>query len=732
MTQHTHDTARRRPMTAAAFTLTEVMIALAITALLLVGISRIFAITSATIGNGQALATSMRQQKAIAQTLGNDIGGIGPDIANPSAESGMLPLVNTADETYSMPFMQISNFRVATYLSASDRRSDVVAAVNATPPSTAAAYSSAYRARSLAIRGTDLNKDGLENATSTAVPGGETEPLYFYGYRNFRCDTLSFFSRGNFKSQTGSGAELASGVTSNESYVWYGHLRVYNGEPSGLDAAASYGTPGDEFTPSTFTKNGVTAYSPNLNQQYANDFRLGRMQSLLVEPEFPSGTNFVDQSVVGTNTTPNNAGAVRSMAVLKGHDPSQPVMFVRRNWFSPTYRDPYLPPPSSPVRPSSMPLSFSSPVMSYIGSAVPPQNSQVYGDDLTTLSSPAKSSPYPLTAFHARTDIVAASLRRLNERMRFLQNNDIKSPLTGNQALWWEDLPTGWTQRYFVNPFPRASQNYNPADPNAAAALPINSKSVSQRQNLLADSCSQFIVEFAGDFVTQDNLGTPDYTRPPQPDGVLDFYVDASGLRHTRFYGLPRDVDGDRSIPGYNDVRRINSPDIIPVADFQTKFKDPSIPGNSVYYTRQTPNLRPPTRAAGISDEAFERSFGPSYFVFERSLPPSASVPTGSPGVLETTPPTATDYSRVTVEPTGASRASPGDSGYECLWDPVNAAKAYPVVVNGVTRNAYAVPKLIRIIVDIRDPNGKMSQPLTQEYVFPVPITGDYAPPANN
>jgi hypothetical protein len=85
---------------------------------------------------------------------------------------------------------------------------------------------------------------------------------------------------------------------------------------------------------------------------------------------------------------------------------------------------------------------------------------------------------------------------------------------------------------------------------------------------VLLQNCSQFAVEFAGDYLTQDNdqyfpPGTPNANQPNPdwgrikrigPDGVVDYVVDHSAVTASnynvsskiRWYGLPRDTNGDR------------------------------------------------------------------------------------------------------------------------------------------------------------------------------------------
>ena len=94
-------------------------------------------------------------------------------------------------------------------------------------------------------------------------------------------------------------------------------------------------------------------------------------------------------------------------------------------------------------------------------------------------------------------------------------------------------------------------------------------------------ACSQFAVEFAGDFVTQNGLG---HVTALVPDGTTDFLVTAQGGYVTRWYGLPRDVDDNGRIwlrdPAWGPVPPqtallIESPDVLPLRDIYLAF-DPT------------------------------------------------------------------------------------------------------------------------------------------------------------
>ena len=265
--------------------------------------------------------------------------------------------------------------------------------------------------------------------------------------------------------------------------------------------------------------------------------------------------------------------------------------------------------------------------------------------------------------------------------------NDADDPPTFPRPVdleWWQRLATTWGNRYWCNPFV-SSTPYDRTQPN------INAKSIAQRQQILAQGCSQFIVEFAGDFVTQNLNSGLNYgnVTAAVPDGVLDFVAvsGTTGTRITRWYGLPRDVDGDGHIWSTNAAGSRTSIDVLPVSVF-----------------------------AGSDRLPFERK--------SKSL---ATVPAIAP-------PTAnSDYATLLDEPTTAD--NPDDSGYVCVWGPQDFERVYTNTtppVGTVANPAYfrgAYPTLIRFVVDVLDEDGKLAEPVRQELVFRVP---DELPQAAN
>jgi len=180
--------------------------------------------------------------------------------------------------------------------------------------------------------------------------------------------------------------------------------------------------------------------------------------------------------------------------------------------------------------------------------------------------------------------------------------------------------------------------------------------------------CSQFIVEYAGDFLTQDN--NPSHTSPTSggggthtqigditayaSDGQLDFTM-VNGVKQIKWYGMPRNTSGLSGIKAANG-------DVVPLRDW----------------------LRLAVASTGSANPLPCASFEQ----------PQTS--TGS-GYL-TYPPYLTDYSN------GALTPAQANAGYTCAFGPNDIA-----------------PKLIRISITLDDPTGRLPDGLTYQYVFSVP-----------
>ena len=229
-------------------------------------------------------------------------------------------------------------------------------------------------------------------------------------------------------------------------------------------------------------------------------------------------------------------------------------------------------------------------------------------------------------------------------------------------------------------PFPR-ERDYRFAA-NRFFARPLDAAKAARVAPILANGCTQFIVEFAGDYVTQTQQpgGTDDgEITLAVPDGVLDFIVDntyGTRERRTRWYGMPRDTAGnlgrngaDQFVGGADGTipiaggTNLAGPDVLPVRDVRAQAAAP---------------FTPPV----------------GYVSFERNIANELPVPPGD------------DYRDVT------DPANPGmspDARYTCVWGPD---------VNPATD---PLPQQLRITIVLDEPAGRMADGQTYEYVIDLP-----------
>lgn len=263
---------------------------------------------------------------------------------------------------------------------------------------------------------------------------------------------------------------------------------------------------------------------------------------------------------------------------------------------------------------------------------------------LSLNSSGTGNNPAGVNLQDCRYDLAGTSidgyrtiLRKVILNSALLSNND-----------WWSGMML--TNRFQCNPF---------------VIKPVNAQTYSQQMPIFLQGCTHFIVEYAGDFLTQDNDPThatygnvtntcfDTTTSPPTQlptDGQIDYIVSGTApnlTKQIRWYGFPRDTSGDGKISSTT-----GSTDVVPLRDVWEQLP----------------------REAG-SAAPFER--------FSDST--TANSLTKQP-----------DYAAV-----GAMTTAPTEY-YTCAWgtsDPVR-------------------PLLIRITVVVDDPSGRLPDGLTFQYVF--------------
>ncbi len=258
-------------------------------------------------------------------------------------------------------------------------------------------------------------------------------------------------------------------------------------------------------------------------------------------------------------------------------------------------------------------------------------------------------------------DLVGTSIPAFSTILKNAIISSFGSP-NSQEARWYEQ-EFGLVYRFAGYPYPT-----KPMSPiGAARTVPC-----------FVPACTQFAVEYAGDFITQirdvdgDGVVEPsdmihtDYGKAiaPMPDGVIDFIANG-GVVKTRWYGFPRNVDtsDDTSrivILGQASGGNINvMKDVVPLRDVLLAIN------------------------SSLPPAPFERRVN-------EDLPNKA------------------DYGTATGVAVGAR--------YVCAWGPSGSySPAGDPAVDP------PLPKMIRLIAGVDDPDGRITDTQIYEYVVELP-----------
>jgi prepilin-type N-terminal cleavage/methylation domain-containing protein len=526
---------RRSRRRAAGFTLVEVMITVAMVLLLLYGVTQVFKMSGDAMGANQAVSTILRDHRAAFATMDSDFRNAAPD-------SPLFMISSTVAYT---------KFITPTDITGGTSRVRGVAAL--------------YR-----DAGDEMQNPLTLSGASLVLGTDKANPNIHAGARNPRIDRMGFFARGFYRRQI---ARWVPGTTSNEAWVWYGHVA---GDSTGRTGAY------------TTYAGGATMILPE--NQFGADRILGRVAILMRHR--PASPPAADPWVgaVGNVDPPNTAGAF------------WPLEYGTKSYqFNDTYGD---------LAPNSI-------------DDLKARVNEVYAAQMGATNVPLATDSW---WFRAMEDSAAN-----NRFMRYMCDTRVQRPMTL--------AGIAKTMPFFVG------------------------------------RCTQFIVEYAGDFVTQDengdvtnaestgvaevlvkNASGAAVTPKRYTDGVVDYVVDKNGsgankdwVRRVRWYGFPRDVDGDG---------KILMNDVVPLADVLTSYKAKFDPGAT--------EVRAP---------------------WEADLPYNPNRSAGS----------SFDYATVTAGQLTASPSTP--LKYTCAWH--NDA-----------------PPMIRVLVKIDDATGRLQDGQWYEYVF--------------
>ena len=244
--------------TGSGFTLTEMIISVALVLVLMLAITRIFSITSTTIGASQGFAAATRDARAAQAVFQHDLSSLAPD----------SPFIWIRQD---LPTVAFRNAQDA----AGDRDGNAATV--------------------------DLDGDGTEGAAGV---DGEQVGLFAVDTRSHRLDRFSFCARDRFFRQTGNSAQntLIADLSSPEAWITYGHLTLPF--PNGSFGLAGNAVPTndlhDRIDGRTYPGLGTAQTNP-LNY-YASQWVLGRVAMVMVRPDAAGGTSASPSIVDASNT----------------------------------------------------------------------------------------------------------------------------------------------------------------------------------------------------------------------------------------------------------------------------------------------------------------------------------------------------------------------------------------------------------------------------------------------
>jgi prepilin-type N-terminal cleavage/methylation domain-containing protein len=483
------------------------------------------------------------------------------------------------------------------------------------------------------------------NALDESIAGAPALPTPTYNgmslranNRNHRVDILSFFSSGKFRRQTGltqgSQTTYQGQYASETAYIWYGHVNL----PSSV--TADWTIPSRYLPPGMTQIGGVTQNAgSNPNGFYGNQFVLGRHAILTADPQAGAGGNYVFGN-------------------------GQPQAYLVH---------PVLPPSPPPTSAQLMvPFAYNTPATFNGSVPVPPDKS---------------GNPYLIQ--DSRVDVADVSASKYLDRVK---EASVVGPSNNRSRVpsWYYPLLSAKAP----------STTVDPGDTFRFACKPWLTRSNDQVEDTALNSpafikgCSQFIVEFAGDYAIQDPVAAnKTYGRiiGQGSDGVLDFDAipvpRSNPLRfqnRVRWYGLPR-VYADNALRGVVNPAKPTAVDVLPVREF---FADPSRSAIPLAQVRTLPFERIGYSAVAAAD-AFPRqrpaqvkSYVCAFNPYDLQFPLAGE----STGVLITP----------VVKPGGTAAMS----------------AAYP---KGF------MPWMIRLTIRVDDANGRLADGQTIEYIFNLP-----------
>jgi hypothetical protein len=227
---------------------------------------------------------------------------------------------------------------------------------------------------------------------------------------------------------------------------------------------------------------------------------------------------------------------------------------------------------------------------------------------------------------------------------------------------------------------------------NPTVQTPVTATTLAEMAPYFLQHCSQFIVEYAGDYMQQDVNGN---MTGLGPDGQIDFYLDANGNKHIRWYGMPRSSTGALHPDGL-------AKNVL-IRGFDSSAKTPDT------LNEKTTATSPPPMTYMLNYFTDVIPLRDYYSLWFASNPPPAPVAAGSYA-----PPWEVDVNFDPTHDYGFSSDYPTSSGVptNIAFNQTGTPPRYVAAWHD------DMPAMIRILIKVDDPNNKVKDGPWYEYVF--------------
>jgi type II secretory pathway pseudopilin PulG len=649
-----------------AFTLVELMLSLALVLLLIIGINYVFRSATDAVSAGQTLNSINTDSQATQPLLFDDL----------------------RNASKNPPCFIIASQLVTQFLNSDDAKTS-------SDPT---------------IIVTDNAGSQVKIANSAAAPYVSSISPAILNNRNHRADLLKFFAHANYHRRSGNDGTYIGTESSDDAYIELGHAAL----PAN-DLSNFFGPTGLPTIPSQSNAFGMPGV-PRLGA-YASDWVLGRRDTLLESP-WQNPTLGSPQPITAgdyyyatipspaLNTPPYGLGYnVFGTTVTQFGANMSPLSYGTVDYCQPT-------PPGNPTPTEGVTQSQSS--RYDIAGATPDQFDRIIANAILNWQAAGYFGPSlwwnPLVySFPIAQTTGTGTVGTVPQ---------YSQTTTTPYVVPYYQVPPQIlrsTQEMYTSPLAPRGRGFVPvaqfADPglwlnrpqcNPLIQTPVTAAALAEMAPYFLQHCSQFVVEYAGDYMQQDN-------NPPSsdanagnmlglgPDGQIDYYLDANGNKHIRWYGMPRSSTGTPHLDGLGTT----AGDSVLIRGYDnTKDKAASIPATGLpinYFTDVIP----------LRDY---------YTMWFNSLNNNTLV-YSPPWEVDVNFDPSRDYGAY-FNPTTNSVANVPAANASANNNAFNG----PFATSNPPRYVAAwhddVPAMVRILIKVDDPNNKVKDGPWYEYVF--------------